>query len=416
MEITNRPWIVMVALAIVAQVLFSYGVTSVDHKIFDEVHYVTAAEHLIALDAPVNTEHPLAGKTLIAASMSLFGDNALGWRAFSTLGGTACILGVFVMAFALFRNATIAAGASIMAMVNGFLFIQARIGMPDIFLGMFIIWGFALAALAARATNPMKFIVGSGVMMGLATATKWMAAPLIAGLCVAILLIRRNDIRDKGEEGQALHFGGMSVNVLVLILGSISILTYFLTFWPAFLYERDSLNGLGDLIDLQSRMYDLQTQILPSHPYQSNWMSWALSERPVWYLFEANEGGQRGIIMLGNPAVILLGIGALVWAFSQWWTNGDRKQAATIAMWAFSWGIFALIPKSLGFIYYYFPASLFFSVMIAGSFANTKHQTKKLGAACALAIAGFAMFYPIYSGMTVENGWYDHLMWLDSWR
>ncbi|MEI9928571.1 MAG: hypothetical protein WDN44_13830 [Sphingomonas sp.] len=39
-----------------------------------------AAQTLLSLGGPRNTEHPLVGKELIALGIALFGDNPFGWR------------------------------------------------------------------------------------------------------------------------------------------------------------------------------------------------------------------------------------------------------------------------------------------------------------------------------------------------
>ena len=96
-QFLRRPIPLGLLIALVAQLLFAWRLTTPHKLMFDEVHYVPAARQLLALDGPINIEHPLMAKTLIAAGIALFGDNALGWRALSTLAGTAVVAGVFAL-------------------------------------------------------------------------------------------------------------------------------------------------------------------------------------------------------------------------------------------------------------------------------------------------------------------------------
>lgn len=425
MQKTRRatsPWLAALILAALAQTLFSLGITRIDHLVFDETHYVPAARHIAALDAPSNIEHPLVGKTMIAGGIQLLGDGPLGWRLPSTIAGTAAILGVFVLTLAIFGSVPTAVTASMLAMINGMIYVQARIAMIDAFLAAFIIWGVALAALAAKSRKPWPRAIGAGVCLGLATGCKWMAGPFVAAVCIGLVWLRRRDrwmVAGGLMEGPAdmRHMGGVSSWKLAFAIGIVSVITYFGSFWPAFLYENGALSGPGALIKLQETMFRLQTQILAPHTYQSGWMSWAFDIRPIWYLFEGDGIGQRGIIMLANPLTTAMGLVGAGICTVRWWRTHDPRIALSVSMWLFSWLIFAAIPKSIGFAYYYVPASLMLAIVTAAALHRDdgKHRGILI-LAILIGIIGFMLFYPIYAGLTMDYGFYDRLMWLESWR
>ncbi|WP_204270997.1 hypothetical protein, partial [Escherichia coli] len=68
----DRPWLVALLLAIAVQMLFLVHLDQPSVIMFDEVHYLPAAQALLDLSGPRNVEHPMLGKELIAAGMALF--------------------------------------------------------------------------------------------------------------------------------------------------------------------------------------------------------------------------------------------------------------------------------------------------------------------------------------------------------
>lgn len=116
--IFRRPAVVALLIGLAAQLLFSVHLTRPSKPVFDEVHYVPAARTLMAFERPANTEHPLLGKTLIATGIAAFGDTALGWRAMSTLAGTATVLGVFAILLLLFGSLRTASYGALFTCVN----------------------------------------------------------------------------------------------------------------------------------------------------------------------------------------------------------------------------------------------------------------------------------------------------------
>ena len=146
-----HPYRAAAILAVLAQFLFCYRLTIPSKLMFDETHYVPAARRLIALAGPSNIEHPLLAKEIIAAGILLFGDNSLGWRFFSTLAGTATVLGVFAIVWLMLGRVRPAVFGALFALFNFTVFVQARIGMLDGFMAAFTLLGIASLLWAMRA-------------------------------------------------------------------------------------------------------------------------------------------------------------------------------------------------------------------------------------------------------------------------
>lgn len=301
-RLEQRPVLLALLIGIAALLLFGIGVQRPSILMFDEVHYVPAARVLIDLAHPVNMEHPLLGKSLIALGMLIFGDNPIGWRAMSVLAGALTIVGVYSFARHLTGATRAGLFAALFAMLGQLVFIQARIGMLDVFLGMLLVWaGVAfLRAMQGDSRRRAQFLLlASAIALGGAVAVKWAAVPYVALAGMAFLWLRR---------GHPERFGGTSWFAGLTILGCVSIATYFLTFAPAFFYTTNPMT-LARLVPFQLEMWGLQTQVLAPHNYQSDWWSWPLMLRPIWYFYEPDQGAQRGVLLIGNPAIMWGGAG-----------------------------------------------------------------------------------------------------------
>jgi dolichyl-phosphate-mannose--protein O-mannosyl transferase len=401
----HRPLSAAVTLGLVAQALFSWRLATPHTLVFDEVHYVPAARMLRDLAGPVNIEHPLLGKTLIALGMMIFGDTPLGWRVGSTLAATAVVVGVFAILYLLFRRIRTASIGATLAILNFTVFVQARTAMLDGYMAAFVVTGLATLLWAMQAETRgsawRRWIAGA-VLLGLAVGTKWTALPYIGFAGAAFLVTRRHQPR-------------LQPLAALAALGAVAALTYALTFWPAFLYRSEPLT-LSTLLPFQLEMYARQTQVLPAHPYQSAWWTWAFDWRPVWYLYEPVDGAQRGVLMLGSPLVMWGGLIAVA-ACLYTWIRGNARAGGVALLWIASVAMWALIPKSLGFFYYYYLSSIWLCVAIAAAFdqwrAHLRYWDEAFLAAAAVL---FVHFYPILAATALNGpdsfkGW----MWLKSW-
>jgi dolichyl-phosphate-mannose--protein O-mannosyl transferase len=402
----RRPLIVGWLVALASELLFLIRLSVPHQLVFDEVHYVPAARELLALSHPANIEHPLLGKEMIATGIALFGDGPLGWRVMSTLAGAATVAGVFALTQLLCGRLRTSLFAVALAIMGFTIYVQARIAMLDTFMLAFLIWGVAVLTWSMRGGGLARWCFGA-VLLGLATACKWNAAFYVAFAGVAFLGLRR---------GRADRWPGLDPVVAIALLGIVSVGTYFLTFAPAFFYASDALT-FKTLIPFQLDMYARQTQVLPPHTYQSNWSTWPLMIRPIWYLYEQADGAQRGILLLGNPAIMWGGLVAVALSFYGWVKTGSQRLLAPACLWVASVAIFAVIPKSLGFYYYYYPASVFLCVVLAVAFDHWRERARGWDEAfLLLAFAVTLYFLPVLTAQALTDaGAFRRFTWFASW-
>jgi len=421
-----RPFRAAAIIGLAAQMLFTLRLATPHKQMFDEVHYVPAAQVLLRLQGPVNIEHPLLGKELIALGISLFGDNSFGWRIMSTFAGTATVLGIFAILWLLYGRVRTATMGALFVLLNITVFIQARIAMLDGFMAAFVVTGIAALLWAMRAPEGKawpRWLLGS-LLLGLGVGCKWVAAPYIAFAGIAFVAIRLRDAQARKRSvyaalnpGNQIFWPGMPAIHALLALGAVSIAAYCLTFLPAFFYAVDPLTFNG-LARFQMRMYEAQTEILPHHTYQSGWRTWPLMIRPIWYLYEPVDGAVRGVLMIGNPAIFWGGLIAIAACLYAWVREGSEKLLAVSLLWAGSWAMWMVIPKSLGFFYYYYLSSIFLALPLAAAFERFgRGRLRNLDYGfLALAFCLFVYFYPIIASVALNDPQdFRYWMWFSTW-
>lgn len=405
---TRPSWLIPLALAVVAEALFLFRLGTPHSFVFDEVHYVPAARALLALSEPVNLEHPLFAKTLIAAGIAVFGDNSFGWRFAATLAGTATVVAIYAITALLTRDRRAGLIAGALALFGNTVFVQARIAMLDTFMAALLACGLAFLLWAVRSERRVwpKWL-GGAALLGLAVGCKWAALPYVgfAGLGLVVL---------RWRSGRAMR---LPLIPALAALGGVAALAYLATFLPAFLYAKEPLT-LARLLPFQAEMYRLQTQVLPHHTYQSNWWTWPVMLRPIWYLYEVADGAQRGVLLVANP---LLAWGGLVAVAACAWLGVARRSLHLLAaagLWLASVAMWAAIPKSLGFYYYYYPSTLWLAVALGAAFHAVDPGGRRRWDEwyVTATIAVFAYFWPILSAAPLNGpAAFTHWAWFAGW-
>lgn len=123
------------------------------------------------------------------------GRHAFAWRLPGVLAGILMAALIYLLARLLFRRREVAVILAILVAADGLLFVQSRIGMNDAYVGLGIIAAYTLFAwlwLRPGGTRRhwIAWAIGMpilGVILGLALASKWVAAYAIGGLGILIL-------------------------------------------------------------------------------------------------------------------------------------------------------------------------------------------------------------------------------------
>lgn len=418
------------AITGVFALLAGWRLASPSTPYFDEVHYLPAAREIVSLfengyGGYLNREHPLLGKALIALGMGLAGDNPIGWRIMPLAFGT---LALFASMRALWhasldRFATAAFGV---LLITGFhLFIQSRIAMLDVFMAAFLAvaaWQFA-GACAQPETGRWRLAL-TGIALGLAMGSKWNAIPLAMLPGLAFFAARLSAGRRRlflSRRGAPVP--GMTLVEAIMWLGIVPLIAYALTFVPGYWlgeYLRPSPLAEQGLIGFHGEILALQRQVLAPHAYQSTWPQWVLNTRGIWYLYEVVDGAQRGVLLIGNPLTMLLGLPALAWCLVSGAWRGNWAKLVVVIGYSASLGFWLIAPKAVQFYYHYFVPGFFMlgALALALSDLRRKDWGKWLAWATLAASAGlFALFYKALSAAPLEGAMsFAKWTWLPGWR
>ena len=398
------------------------GVTTPDKFVFDEVHYVPAARQMLepVMSSPMlNPMHPPLAKQIIAFSINVFGDNPLGWRYPGTLFGALAVVAIYLCALALFASSSAGFAAAVIAFCNQMLFVMARTAMLDIFALTFSLFGIAAFLFGFRRVRPQLCFALSGLAFGFSAACKWSGLFPLATCIVIVAAIRlmqgwRTQFADAREtdwyrpdlwpDFRAHQFA--IAFVLLPILGYLSSFVVLYGFSPA------------DLIEAQRRIFaDNTTSAIAGHTYMSSWPSWPFLVRPVWFLFDnLGKGTISAVVLLGNPLVLWPALLALVVALRDFVLARRRDAFLVLAFYLGPYLAWAVLPRTLAFIYYYLPSATTASLMLVYALRREGVPRWVLWAFVVVAIAGFAAMLPVsaaFIGTTMKT--FDRLMVFQNW-
>lgn len=428
-------------------------------EVFDEIYFADFAHDDLTGTYYFDPEPPLA-KLIIASGEWLYGwwrqnlEGAhgrpadlgfvpFGWRLMPSIFGTLCVPLMYLLALRLYRSRLFALAAATLTCFDGMFFIQSRIGMIDIFAIFFILlayWAFHLHLESPTPRSSYASLVLTGVVVGLAIATKWIGLAALATMLFVLLMraLRRVlDVRietaggvwawGRGERLKTPALPGWADAAVYLPLAAFSFflipaVIYVASYWPDF-FQHGYFKSLGDLWSYNVSAYVYHATLKAGHPYGSPWYTWPFLARPVAYYYESSGLGTdavsgqtlvAGMANLGNPWIWWTSVPCLL--LMPYWAIRYKSYPAALISLGYLTQYLPWIPISrVLFLYHYFGPLIFAVLALAlvlaaiaesGLAVNLESIRLQAGRALlfghlAVTVLFFVYFYPVWTGLPV---------------
>ena len=393
--------------------------------IFDEVYYVDGARDLLKYGVEVTGAkpefivHPPLGKWLIGLGIKIFGDNGFGWRFTTALVGSLMILLIGLIAQRLFRNPYLTALASALMAIDGLALVHSRTALLDNFLAFFV--------LLATYLFLTKRYWWTGVILGLALATKWSALYFI--LVFGLIGLYRAFTHHSGKDLLKPSLQRIAQ------FGFTPIVIYLSSWIGWFISDRGwdrnySSHAFSSFIYYHQQMLNFHTGLTEKHAYQANPWSWLVMGRPTSFFYETPKGCgsdscSQEILALGTPFLWWLGTIAVV-VVSGLWVRALAKRRLDPALTVIVAGMTAgylpwfFFQQRTVFTFYaiiFEPFVILALVYCARSVISNYGKTGEVivTATYVLLFFNFLYFLPIYIGDVITYEAWRARMWFASW-
>ncbi len=448
-------WLLGVA-ALFSRLIFIGNPPSI---IFDEVYFRSFATDYLSGHYFFDIHPPLM-KLFFAGSAHLLGlspeqlggDDPAGTvlRILPALAGAALVPLVYVLLRQFSLGRRVATLGGLLVLLDNALLVESRLIVMDSVL-LLVGIGAMSAYVALRGSAGLRRVAWVGVvaiLIGILVSIKW-SGLAIAGL-IGLVWLYEGIKRHTGWQRLFAEAGLGFVIAATIYIGSFMVHFSLLDRsgeGDAFMSERFQSTLQGNplysesagmafwdkFVELNAQMYTAQDSLIGvEHPYASEWYTWPLQLRPVYYWQGAEiEGLQAHIYLLGNPMVWWgSAVGALV-ALLLWLARprslGRHRTLVGFLLFGYMANFlpFAFIDRPM-FLYHYLFALIFAILLTCVLLAllfdwqaqkygrKTVYQTS-WGIAAALML-GFIYFIPVSFGVPLTVSDLGRYMWLPSWR
>lgn len=405
--------------------------TYLNSTYFDEVYHPRTAYEFVNNLRPYENTHPPLGKDIMALSIKAFGMSPFAYRLPGVIAGILMLPVIYIFALFMFRKTDFALFTTALLSLDFMHFSQTRLATIDSFSTLFIMTMFLFMYLYFRSnfyTDSNKklllYLLFSGLFMGLSVSTKWTGvyAGIGIGIIFFITLFQRYNeyVYEKYTDTVSVtkDFYKKTYKTClwcVLFFVIIPTIIYFISYIP--FANSLEIPLFKAVIDNQGDMLSYHSNLVSTHPYASDYYTWLIMLRPVYYYANTFANGLiAGISGFGNPIIWYSGTIAVIYTFTRLKTE-NAKTALFLLIAYFSLLLpWAFVPRTM-YMYHYFPCTIFMILMISNMFNEIFKTTKNKYVIIYLAIAVilFIMFYPVISGMPVSKHYVEFLRFLPTW-
>ncbi len=411
------------AMAVVPRTDFLYAVAD-GRVVVVDVHGLSPFAAIPSAGTRLGVD--TTGDTLVAlgagsAERIDTGRLALSWRLPGVIAGALLAFALVLLAGRLFRSRVIPALVGVAIVLDGSMFAQARIGMNDVYVGLFIVagWYFIVAAHKPRLSPRFDLLI-AGALLGLGAASKWAAFYTLAGVLVASLAVTIYAYHEgrPGKGGPLDLFARRGLNAAFLFVAFAII--------PVGIYLASYLHWFGgntapygwNLWELTQQMYWYHSGLTSPHPAASPWWSWPLVLKPVYWYFGQSDGANNAYLYdAGNIVLFWAAIPATVWCA----VAAIRARSVLVGFVVFAMlaQYVAWIPISrVLFFYHFFTALPFYLLLLCMWLAYLWDIGRKgfVVGYLTVAAAAFVYFYPFVSALPVPGSQAAMFFILPTWQ
>lgn len=417
---------------------------------FDEVYFPRTAYEQLKGWSVYEITHPPFGKILMSLGILIFGMNPFGWRFMGTLAGVLIVPLMYIFAMKLFKNRKYAIISTFIIMLDFMRLSHSRLATIDSFATLFVLsmyffmfnyflsipnflkkdkknfeeYDFESEEHKKRYKKSLKSLLLCGIMFGFGAATKWTCIYSGAGLAFVFFMKNFSEFMQvrkvkKATKKWLLKDFLPTCLWCVLFFVIIPITIYTLSY-TVYLPSNSNKSLIEIVLDNQEYMYNYHSKLTATHPYESKWYTWPLDIRPIWIYgdYSLANGYASTIASFGNPAIWWVSTIAII--VSIFYTIRDKDKVGLLLLVAYA---FQYIPWMLTtrctFIYAYFTPIPYAILLLVYCFKKFKWKNKftkiLLAIYLLIVLVMFIKFYPVISGIPVNEEYINSLKWFETW-
>lgn len=391
------------------QNLIPEQISYLNSSYFDEIYFARTAYNYLNNEETYEWTHPPLGKMIQAIPVILFNKMApFYYRLMGNIAGIIMIFIMYLLGIELFKKRKWAIVSSLLMFFETSHFVQTRMGTVDSFLILFIMLAiyFMIRHITKKETKYNLFL--SGLFFGLSMCVKWTGA--LGGMALAIIYFY-DFIKNKRNIKKTLSYGTIYFVIIPLIIYT-SIY---------FIYPKNRVaytDSYKAIIDQTEMMYNYHSKLTDDHFFSSDWYTWPISYKPVWYYEQEYSYVTKGTITaIGNIAIWWLGIIAVLYLPYRIIKKKELESIILLITVLSLWLPYIFIGRVM-FLYHYFPVVPFITLAVVKLLKDIEEKTQKtfiVPIYLTIVIGFFIIYYPVISGIPVSKHYIDSLKLLESW-